>query len=257
MNLKVRNGLSIITCLANTDETSAMASYLAVSHLNQTVHHLACVPLSPTLFPNIVPMPVPMVSKSGMTFAPDFFSAIYSLALPSVMPSSEIPPMLRKVAQYLQPGGALHLTLIDALPVESTLGPCMRAWLSEKLLVSLERHFRCTKPSVLLPGWLAEAGLRGEGSTITIVSFDATQKEEVDAIACASPSKNTKDNKQELRARLALRSLVGRMLWQEVWGSFVTADKWWWEVPDCVDECSRLGTSWQYSIIQAVKEPLA
>jgi hypothetical protein len=51
-----------------------------------------------------------------------------------------------------------------------------------------------------------------------------------------------------------LKCLVMRMLWQEVWGTFVHADRWWWEEDDIVEECIELGTFWEYSHIVAVKE---
>ena len=44
------------------------------------------------------------------------------------------------------------------------------------------------------------------------------------------------------------------MLWQEVWGRFVRADRWWWDDEDIVKECIKYGTYWQYSHIVAVKE---
>lgn len=53
--------------------------------------------------------------------------------------------------------------------------------------------------------------------------------------------------------RAELRSIVGRMLWREVWGEFVTSDTWWWDDPACMQECLELGTFWVYHTIQAIK----
>jgi hypothetical protein len=147
------------------------------------------------------------------------------------------------------PGGTLNLTLIDPSPVAATLGPHMRAWLEENLLLNLERQFRCMNPSKLFPLWLHDASLRGEGSTITTVKFQAVPDksqvvEGADEQAIA-----------ERETRLELRSLVGRMLWMEVWGAFIAAEQWWWEDTECVQECIRLGTYWEYNLIEAVKEP--
>jgi hypothetical protein len=50
-----------------------------------------------------------------------------------------------------------------------------------------------------------------------------------------------------------LKSVVGRMLWKEMWGSYVEGD-WWWDDESVVDECERMGTCWEYVIIEAVKE---
>ena len=140
------------------------------------------------------------------------------------------------------------MTIIDPLPVTSTLGPKMRAWLDENLLFALERQFRCINPSKLFPHWLHDVGLRAEGSTITIVKFQAMadkSKIEPEEDMTSVAAKETK---------MELRSLVGRLLWMEVWGAFVAADKWWWEDAECVKECLQLGTYWEYSLIEAVKD---
>ena len=51
-----------------------------------------------------------------------------------------------------------------------------------------------------------------------------------------------------------LQSVVGRLLWKEMWGQFVEGEKWWWEDEKVVEECESLGTYWEYAIIHAVKE---
>jgi len=51
-----------------------------------------------------------------------------------------------------------------------------------------------------------------------------------------------------------LRSQVGRMLWKEMWGGYVEGEKWWWEDERVQEECERMGTAWEYNVIQAVKE---
>jgi hypothetical protein len=107
-------------------------------------------------------------------------------------------------------------------------------------------------PSRLLPAWLADARLRSEGSTITTVKFQAinTASRDEDRADESIDSSVSEDK----YARLELRSTVGRMLWKEVWGTFVTGNTWWWEDQACVDECALLGTYWEYSIIEAVKD---
>jgi hypothetical protein len=54
--------------------------------------------------------------------------------------------------------------------------------------------------------------------------------------------------------RLELRSIVGRMLWKETWGRYVDGDQWWWDDKNVVDECEYMGTCWEYTTIEAVKE---
>jgi hypothetical protein len=48
--------------------------------------------------------------------------------------------------------------------------------------------------------------------------------------------------------------MVGRMLWKEMWGSFVEGDEWWWDDKSVIEECERIGTCWEYTMIEAVKE---
>jgi hypothetical protein len=43
------------------------------------------------------------------------------------------------------------------------------------------------------------------------------------------------------------------MLWKEMWGSYVKGE-WWWDDESVVEECERMGTCWEYVIIEAIKE---
>ena len=105
-------------------------------------------------------------------------------------------------------------------------------------MLNLETQFRCISPSRLLPAWLADARLRADGSVISKMKFDAVYRRTEDDVG----------------AEAELRSTVGRKLWQEVWGSFVHAAAWWWDDPACIEECIRLGTYFEYSLIEAVKD---
>ena len=136
--------------------------------------------------------------------------------------------------------GILHLTLIDPAPRSTTLGPLLRAWLEDYLLLNLERSSRCMNPRRVFPVWLEEAKLRAPGSTIQHNAFRA-----------AAPPGDQDDKTQ-------LRTVAGRMLWKEMWGKYVRTEgksqSWWWDDIDIVDECVRLGTSWDYTVIDAVKD---
>ncbi|PKS11648.1 hypothetical protein jhhlp_001799 [Lomentospora prolificans] len=235
--------------LALHESEVAVATYLAAIHRSKHVYHMSPSPLSHTLFPNVHPLSVPTVSASHFPVAPQLFGAVYSLSLPSQISSHDIPTILKSIHRCLVPGGTLHLTLIDPLPVASSLGPRMRAWLEEHLLLNLERSFRCVNPTKLLPIWLADCALRGEGSTITTAKFLAVPPEHSQGRRCpGDPDPGDKDLKTELCG------VVGRMLWREVWGVFIGAEKWWWEESACVDECLELGTYWEYNLTEAVKE---
>ena len=223
----------------------ATTSYIAACHSSKQVYHLSTSPLPDRLYPNVRPLRVPSISANQFPAARQTFGAVYSLSMPSMIPSRDIPPLLKNIHRCLAPGAIFHLTIVDPMPVASTLGHLMRAWLEENLLLNLERHFRCTNPSKLFPIWLADNSLRAEGSTITTAKFLAVADLE-----------NHVENEQlqsESNLRKRLRSTVGRMLWTEVWGGYVTGMKWWWEDPACVQECVGLKTYWEYNLIEAVR----
>ncbi|TLD11383.1 hypothetical protein PgNI_05806 [Pyricularia grisea] len=254
-------------------ESPATASYLAAAHCNSLIYHTSPTPISNDLFPNVLPTVLPVVSHSVLSTAPDMFSAVYCLSLPSLVPSSEIPPLLRNIYRTLAPGGSLHLTLIDPAPVTRSLGPRMRQWMEENLQDNLERNFRCVNPRKLVPGWLGDAHLRAYGSIITTVKFFAVPPRRAPSDAnlragtssgvsgedgtSSSAGSTSSSKKAGIQVRTELRSTVGRMLWREVWGQYISTTKWWWEDPLCVRECQELSTYWEYNIIVATKESIA
>ncbi|KAK7967402.1 uncharacterized protein PG986_001679 [Apiospora aurea] len=227
-------------------ETQASASFLAALHPTMTISHLSQNPIYPSLFPNVQPILVPAISPTAASrpLPPKLYSAVTCLSMPALFASAEIPPFLRHIHRCLAPKGALHLTIIDPQPVSASMGPLLRQWLFEKLLINLEQSSRTTYPSETLPAWLGLGRLRGKGSTIVTVSVPAIP-EGLDKIEGV---------KKQSSIKTELRCLVMRMLWQEVWGSFVRANRWWWEERDIVTECIELGTYWQHSHIVAVKE---
>jgi hypothetical protein len=62
------------------------------------------------------------------------------------------------------------------------------------------------------------------------------------------------DEVERERTRQELKSVVGRMLWKEMWGGYVEGEKWWWDDESVVEECERMGTCWDYAVIEGVKE---
>ncbi|KAK4453141.1 hypothetical protein QBC34DRAFT_217652 [Podospora aff. communis PSN243] len=217
-------------------ESQATASYLAASYPEAQFTHISPQPLSTVLFPNVKALPLAI---SGLLpLATNRYSKVFCLCLPSMMPSQEIPRLLRTVHRCLTPKGILHLTVIDPSPATQSLGPKMRHWLDQNLILNLESQFRCISPSRLLPAWLADARLRANGSVISRVKCELVCKTGQDGAS----------------AEAQLRSTVGRKLWQEVWGSFVHGTTWWWDDPECIAECIELGTHFEYSLIEAVKD---
>ncbi|KAJ4317557.1 hypothetical protein N0V84_007302 [Fusarium piperis] len=236
-------------------ESQAMASYLAALYPAKQIYHLSATPLSNAKFPNVNPVLVPSVSPSAFPVAPNLFETVYSLSLPALCPSPDIPAVLKNISKCLRQGGSLHLTLIDPLPCAKVLGTRMRTWLEEHLLLNLERNFRCTNPSKLFGDWMGEASLRGYGSTLTSSKFYAVPE----SVRKNRSSEDSSDPfvdrvRDDNEVKAELRCLVGRMLWMEVWGGYVTGDTWWWEDEDCVKECLEMGTFWEYKMIEGFKD---
>ncbi|KAI1750106.1 hypothetical protein F4782DRAFT_262328 [Xylaria castorea] len=219
-------------------ETPATASFLAALYPAVPMTHLSPNPLSSDLFPNVQPLVVPSVSVSAGSRAlpPRLYSIVTCLSMPALFPSTDIPPFLRHINRCLALGGALHLTIIDPQPVPTSMGPKLRQWLFTYLLINLEQEFRTTWPSKTFPAWLAYGNLRGKGSTIATITVPAIY-----------------EGSCEMDVKSKLRCVTSRLLWQEVWGRFVGASRWWWDEEEIVQECVELGTHWQYSHIIAVK----
>ncbi|KAF4949482.1 hypothetical protein FSARC_13466 [Fusarium sarcochroum] len=229
-------------------ETPAVTAYLAAINHNKQVYHLSAAPLSHTVFPNVHPVLVPGKSPSAFPIAPSTIEAVNSLRLPLAMPSQDIPALLRNIHRCLEPGGSLQLTIIDPLPVTNTLGPRLRHWIESNLLFNLEANFRCTTPSKLLPLWLNNASLRVDPTMIEAIPFFAIPLEN-------NQLQYVKDGRlPEEGLKQELRNLVGRMLWMEVWREYIIADYWWWEDPEILQECIELNTTWEWRLIEAVKE---
>lgn len=221
-------------------------------------------PLSPKCYTNVYPLTIPSPS-STLPYASSIFKAIYAFSIPIQLPANALPAVLRECHRALISGGSLHLTILDPSPLPPTLGPKLRRWLDNHLLINLERQFRCMNPSRLFPVWLSDAALRAAGSTITTTNFYASttnylstdsSKSSIDGLVITNGGQEVVEKCNTLTktdGRRELKSQVGRMLWRETWGSFVEGDKWWWDDEAIIEECERLGTIWEYAVIEAIK----
>jgi hypothetical protein len=97
-------------------------------------------------------------------------------------------------------------------------------------MLNLEKHFRCTSPGRLLPIWLKDARFSCQA---TVIKFWATGKEEGD--------------------HAELTAVIGKMLWKEMWGGYLDGKKWWWDDEAVMEECDRMETRWECSLVEAVK----
>lgn len=213
---------------------------------------MAPTPLSHNLFPNIKPIVSPTIPHSTLSVAPNFFDIVHCLRLPALVPASELPQLLRNIGRTLTKTGVLQLVLIDPTPVASSMGPNLQKWMQDHLLINMERQFRCMSPTRLLPFWLSEAKMRGPQSDVHTIAFQAVPGARDDDMTFDVGSSQSR--KSEERIRNLARTEVGRLFWQEVWGQYVTAKRWWWEEPKCVAECHELGTHWEYKILEAGRE---
>ncbi|KAF5582309.1 hypothetical protein FPCIR_9625 [Fusarium pseudocircinatum] len=261
LDIEARDSAGVACVATNTSdnlgvlalyESEITATYIAALHSTREVYTLTTASFQNKELPNIHPVLVPSMTSSTLPFDQHSFTIVYSLSLPAVCSSPEIPEVLKNISTSLRVGGSLQLTLIDPLPCASTLGHRMRAWLQENLLINLERHFKCTNPSRLFPEWMGDAGLRGQGSTLTTSKFYAVSASIRSQADHSDPFIDRIPSEREVKAEV--RSIIGRLLWMEVWGSFVTGDKWWWEDEGCVNECLQLGTVWEYHMIDGVKQ---
>ncbi|KAM0491157.1 hypothetical protein ACHAP8_010833 [Fusarium lateritium] len=190
----------------------------------------------------------PVRSPSAFPVAPSTIESVHSLRLPLVMASQEIPALLRNIHRCLEPGGSLYLTIIDPLPLTSTLGPLLRSWIEDHLLFNLEASFRCTNPSKVLPLWLKSASLLVDPNLVETRQFYAIPLDD-------SQLQYIRDgHESEDGLRQELRNTVGRMLWMEIWREYIIADSWWWDDPDILHECTQLQTTWEWRLIEAVKD---
>ncbi|KAF1968661.1 hypothetical protein BU23DRAFT_558389 [Bimuria novae-zelandiae CBS 107.79] len=150
--------------------------------------------------------------------------------------------MLGECHRLLAPGGVLEIRIMDAAPVRKTAGPLLRAWIEDRLSLNLEKKFRCSKPCMLFPGWVADAGFElprvsGENQVMNLpCAYDGTTND-VDA---------------------ELKVLVGRALWKDIWGAYVEdipdEPRFWWEVDEIVDECLDRRTVFECGAIFAYKK---
>lgn len=138
----------------------------------------------------------------------------------------------------------LEIRIMDAAPIRKTTGPKMKAWIEDRLSLNLERLFRCSKPCTLVPSWVTDAGFH-------VPTIDPSEGEQNVKLRCAF-DKRSSDVDGELS------TLVGRALWQTIWGDFVDdipgEPRWWWEDEEVMKECLECQTVFECGAIFAFKK---
>ncbi|KAL7942967.1 hypothetical protein V8C42DRAFT_354618 [Trichoderma barbatum] len=232
-------------------DSAATVAYLAALEPAKQIYHVSQLSIpKKQLFGNVHVISVSKISPTEFPVAPRVYESVHSLTLPSLCASALLPGILHNVYKCLKKKGFLRLVLIDPLPCAGTMGRCLKTWIEEHLLRNLAKQAKCMSPSTAFPPLLAEAGLRGDGSLLKTTKFYAVPNSATNR----DPDAVKDETQVEKEAKAQVRSLVGRMLWVETWGSHVTASKWWWDDPACVAECLELGTFWEYHIVKGVKE---
>lgn len=233
-------GLGLPSC---TTSNKSLAEVFLVSAIypRHAVHYLTTRPRRPITLPaNVSYLTIKDYGVVPLPYPSDYFSHIRASTLPSLVPSSNLPELFRECYKLLAPGGLLEIRIMDAAPVRKTAGPLMRMWVEDRLSINLERLFRCSKPCLLVPDWLRDAGFEldttGIGSDVMLpCAFDSSSSE-VD---------------QELS------TVIARTLWKDIWGSFVDdapdEPKWWWDDAAILQECLSRQTVLECRTIVAYK----
>lgn len=216
--------------------------------------------------PPALPLHHPIPATPTLPFPAELFDAITSLPLPTLMPASDIPQLLRECNRILLPGGTLKLLLIDATPSLGTMGTLLKAWLTKHLLGNLERKGRIREVRKQMSILLLDAGFIGCEGDIKI-SFRAAEPEFASRKAFDDKGKGSSSSKTKGLVKMAqergaeeetmhkLSVAVGRLLWKELWGAYVSGSKfrWWWDDANIVEECRAMGTRWEGVVVEAVK----
>ncbi|KAH8601921.1 hypothetical protein B0O99DRAFT_589087 [Bisporella sp. PMI_857] len=244
-------------------ENHACANTLSTMYpIGSKTHHLSSNPPSTIEQTSHLHTLIVTTPTTSLPYAASTFSAITSLRLPMLLPASSIPNILQECNRILTPTGTLQLTIVDPLPDTKSMGPKMRAWLEDHLLLKLETLFRCLKPAKLMPIWLEDAGFvtsapaQPHGTVrITESSTQATPIRTGFAFrAIGKGEGGYRGSSKDKDETDMLASTVGRMLWKEIYGPFVVGKSWWWEDEEIVDECYTMGTKWEVMIIEAAKK---
>ncbi|ORX94261.1 hypothetical protein BCR34DRAFT_226164 [Clohesyomyces aquaticus] len=218
---------------------------LSAMHPRQKVHYITTQPqrLNPPLPGNVTYLTVPQAGIVPFPFADSSFSHIRASTLPSIVPSAKLPQLLRECYRLLAPGGMLEIRIMDASPVRKTAGPKFRGWIEDRLSLNLERLFRCSKPCMLVPSWLIDAG------------FDLPDDQDQSGEQNMKLTCVYEEESSDVDAELS--TMVGRSIWKGIWGEFVDnapgEPRWWWEDEEVMQECLKYKTVFECGSICAFK----
>ena len=124
--------------------------------------------------PTYLPLPYPS----------SIFTHVYSPALAPSLSAPKIPSILQEMHRLLCEDGTFEIRLTDVVPKRAGLK--LRMWLDDHIMINLERGFRCARPTLLMPGWLTDAGFVLQSPTT--LSDDMSLSSSASSIFSPSPS---------------------------------------------------------------------
>jgi hypothetical protein len=225
-------------------KVSAEVYQISAMQSKEKIYYLSTKPQGPTLVPaNVSYLSVPQAGLLPFPYAASSFNHIRASSLPSVVPSAKLPQILRECYRLLTPGGVLEMRLMDSSPDRKTSGPKLRTWLEDRLSLNLEKFFRCSRPCLLVPSWVKDAGF-------SLLNNSSTMMHTLRLPTAFDPQSGTVHDE--------LSTLVGRALWKDIWGGFVEErpgePRWWWEDEEVKNECLERKTVFECATLFAFKE---
>jgi hypothetical protein len=180
----------------------------------------------------------------------------------SLLPAAQLPELLSECYRVLKPGGVLELRLMDATPERGSMGPKLATWLEERLLLGLEREFRCQRPVMMIPRWASEAGFQPlpfrnelDAQGLRPPRNSLGRMGMARCLRLPAAAQEREQGSRDVVAQVGV--LVSRALWKDAWGPFVHEDyeeNWWWDNSEVVEECREWKTVWDVGTLYVVKE---
>ena len=127
--------------------------------------------------PTYLPLPYPS----------SIFTHVYSPALAPSLSAPKVPSILLEMHRLLCEDGIFEIRLTDVVPKRAGLK--LRMWLDDHVMINLERGFRCARPTLLMPGWLTDAGFVLQAPT-PLLSDDISLSSSLSSISSPSTSQS-------------------------------------------------------------------
>lgn len=224
---------------------SAEVYQLSAMQPGEKIYYLSTKPQGAIPLPaNVSYISVPQAGLLPFPYAALSFNHIRASSLPSLIPSVKLVQVFKECHRLLAPGGILEVRIMDASPNRKVTGPKLRVWMEDRLSLNLEKSFRCSRPCMLIPSWVKDAGF-------SLLNNPPATMTQTLRLRTAFDSENGTVNDE-------LSTMVGRALWKDIWGDLVEdkpgEPRWWWEDEEIVKECLERKTVFECGTLFAFKE---